>query len=310
MSQTTRTNPLSGCLLYALATLPFTALLVMGAVWVERLGAWASLWTDSANVLCCFVPCLGAALPLGLLLHYAPMRRGTLLHHVAQMTDRRGVGVLDVCVLAGSAAVLAAMAYLLPPSDAIVYLPAVLAGLAVPARWLVRNLTLVVPFDEHGSAADLGALGQQSLLPVDALRDYNLPPPRLPFSLGRAAVGLGTLQSGAWRLDVQTGSPQAGADLRLQTVRLAGTLTNTGSTARALEPLPRWVLRDSLGRESAAPEVSISPVPPVDAPPTVVAAGGSVGISLAFSAAAAERSFDLMARDRELRPGEEIVVPF
>jgi hypothetical protein len=310
MSRTPGTNPLSGCLLYALATLPFTALLVMAAVWLERLGAWGSLWADSANVLCCFLPCLGAALPLGLMLHYASLRRGTLLHHLAQMSDRRGLGVLDACTLVGSAAVVAAMLYWLPPSNAILYLPAVLAGLAVAARWLVRNLIAVVPFDEQREGADLAALGQHSPVPVDALRDYNLPPPTLRISLGRAVGQLGSLQTGAWRLDVQTVSTQAGPDLRLQTVKLAGTVTNTGSTSRALAPLPRWVLRDSLSRETVVQQAVISPASPSEAALSIVTAEGSVGITLSFDAAAAERSFDLLARGRELAPGEEVVVPF
>jgi hypothetical protein len=310
MNRYSKTNPLSGCLLYALATLPFMALLVIGAVWLERLGVWASLWTDSANVLCCFAPCLGAALPLGLLAYFAPLRRGAFLHHLAQMTDRRGLGGLDACVLAGAVAVLAAMLFWLPPSNAVVYVPAGLTVLAVAVRWMLRNLIAIVPFDEQGNGPDLAALGQHSQLTVDDLRDYNLPPPTLRIPLGRSAGRLGQLQAGVWRLDVLNASAQAGQDPARQLVRLGGTLTNIGSTPRPLEAGPKWVLRDSLGRETAPRQVVTSPMQPALAAPSTLAAGASLNLALAFDAAAAERSFDLLARGQELAPGDEIVVPF
>jgi hypothetical protein len=310
MSRYSKTNPLSGCLLYALATLPFTALVVMGGVWLERLGVWANLWTDWANVVCCFGPCLGLALPLGLLAYFTPLRRGAPLHNLAQMTDRRGLEGLDVCLLAGAVAVVAAMAFLLPPSNAVVYLPAALVVLTVGLRWTVRNLVAIVPFDEQGNGPDLVALGQHSQLTLDDLRDYNLPPPTLQVSLARSGGRLGQLQAGVWRLEVTNVSAQPGKDPAQHMVRLAGTLTNVGSMPHALEPLPKWVLRDSLGREAARRSGGIALLPPSTAAPSTLAASASVNLALVFDVAAAERSFDLLARGRELAPGDEIVVPF
>ena len=102
MNETERPELFAGCALYGLATLPLTALIVAAAAWLARLGVWAGLWSEATNVLCCVGPCAILAVPLGLMLYSYPLRRGTISHHVVQMTDHRGVGLLDICMLVGA----------------------------------------------------------------------------------------------------------------------------------------------------------------------------------------------------------------
>jgi hypothetical protein len=310
MNKHATTNSFSGCLLYALATLPLTALVVTGGVWLERLGVWSALWRDSANVLCCFLPCLGVAIPFGLLGYYLPQHRGTFLHHLAQMTDHRGLGLLDECLFAGTILVGISALFFLPVSNPVIYLPVALVLLAVFLRWTLRDLIAVVPFDEQGSRPDLVALGQQSRMTADDLRDYNFPPGALRIPLAGSAGLLGQMQAGAWRLELWSASVQAGQDPTRQTVRLVGTLTNIGSAPGSVEHLPDWKLRDAYGREAAPHQVTTTPLKPGAVSFPVVAPGAAVSLTLSFEVGAMERSVELLARSRELLAGDEIVVPF
>jgi hypothetical protein len=314
MNRSARTNALSGCLLYALATLPLTALIVTGTVWLERLGVWADLWSDGINVICCFAPCVGMALPLGLMLHFMSLRRGTIGHHLVQMTDHRGSGLLDICLLVGALTVSLVSLFLLPPTNLVVYLPAVLVLVAIAGRWTLRNLTAIVPFDEAGQGADLAALGQQSHLTADDIRDYNLPPRSLPITAANAAGPLGQLQSGPWRLEFQGATMQAGKDPAWLVLRLAGLVTNLNSAPASLDALPKLTVRDSQDREISPRQVAVTPM----TTPLKLEAGASATLApdasarltVTFDVAATEQAFDLLARSRELAPGEEIVVPF
>jgi hypothetical protein len=307
MNTSARPNPLSGCLLYALATLPLTALVVIGEVWLQRLGVWANLWSDSINVICCLAPCVGMALPLGLMLYFMPLRRGTIGHHLAQMTDHRGIGLLDICMLVGAVTVSLVMLFLLPPANPVVYLPAGLMFAAVAGRWALRNLTAIVPFDEAGQNADLAALGQQSHLTADDIRDYNLPPRSLRLTAANAGGPLGQLQSGPWRLEFQGATMQAGKDSAWLVLRLSGLVTNLNAAPASLEALPKLTVRDSQGREVSPRQVTITPEA---GSASTLAPGASTRLTVAFDVAATEHAFDLLARSRELAPGEEIIVPF
>jgi hypothetical protein len=308
MNTSERTNLLSGCLLYALATLPLTALGVTGLVWLERLGVWSGQWSDSVNAICCLAPFIGLALPMGLTLYYLSLRRGTIGHHLVQMTDHRGIGLMDICLLVGALTVGLVALFLLPPTNLVVYLPAGLALVAIAGRWALRNLTAIVPFDEAGQGADLAALGQQSHLTADEIRDYNLPPRSLRITAGNAAGPLGKVQAGAWRLEFQGATMQASKDPAWLVLRLAGSATNLSSTPVSLEALPKLTIRDSRGREISPRQVMAAPEEPGSG--SALAPGGSARLNLAFDVAASERAFDLLARSRDLAPGEEIVVPF
>lgn len=310
MNTPTRTNPLSGCLLYALASLPLTALLVTGLVGFERLGVWAGLWSDFSNVLCCLAPCSAMALPLGLMLHFMPLRRGTMGHHLAQMTDHRGLGLLDICMLVGALTVSLVLLFLLPPANLVLYLPAVLLFVAIAGRWALRNLTLIVPFDEAGQGADLTALGQQSHLSAVEIGDYNLPPRSLRITAINAAGPLGQLEAGGWRLEFQGATLQASKDPAWLVLRLAGLATNLTSAPASLEALPKLTVRDALGREISPRQVAVTPVKADGGATAALSPGAGVRLTAAFDVAATERAFDLVARSRELAPGEEIVVPF
>ncbi len=310
MNKHTTTNPFSGCLLYALATLPLTAMAVTGAVWLERLGVWAGLWDNSAQVLCCFLPCLGVALPLGLLGYYLPQQRGTFLHHLAQMTDHRGLGLVDEFLFAGGIMAGISALFLLPTSNPIIFLPIALMLAAVFLRWTLRDLVAVVPFDEQGNGPDLVALGQQSRLTAIDLRDYNFPPASLRIPLTGSGGLLGQMQAGTWRLELWSASAQATQDPTRQSVRLSGTLTNIGSEPASVEDMPEWKLRDAYGREVAPIQVTTMPLKPEAGASQLVAPGAGVSLTLSFEAAAMERSVGLVARRRELLAGEEIVVPF
>jgi hypothetical protein len=310
MNKHSSTNPFSGCLLYALATLPLTAVAVTGGVWFERLGVWAGLWSDSANVLCCFLPCLGMVFPLGLLGYYLPQRRGTFLHHLAQMTDRRGLGLVDECLFAGAIMVGLSALFLLPASNPIIFLPVALVLVAVFLRWTLRDLITIVPFDEQGNGPDLVALGQQSRLTAHDLRDYNFHPASIRIPLAGSAGLLGQMQAGAWRLEMWAASAKAAQEPTRQVVRLVGTLTNISSALDSVENMPEWKLRDAYGREVAPAQVTTTPLKPEAAPSQLVAPGAGVSLTLSFEVGAMERSVELVARSRELMPGEEIVMPF
>jgi hypothetical protein len=310
MTPSTRTNLLSGCLLYALATLPLTALAVTGAVWLQRLGVWASLWSDSVNILCCLTPCVAMALPLGLMLYNMSLRRGTIGHILVQMTDHRGVGLLDICILVGVVTVTLVSLFLLPPSNLVVYLPAGITLVAIAGRWALRNLTAIVPFDEAGQNADLAALGQLGNLTAGDIRDYNLPPRSLRITAANAAGPLGQLQSGSWRLEFQGAALQATKDPAWLALRLAGLVTNLNGEAASLEALPKLTVRDAQGRETSPRQVATLPVQPETGLVTALAPGASARLTVTFDVAATERVFDLIARSRELAPGEEIIVPF
>lgn len=310
MNKHSSANPFLGCSLYALATLPLTALAVVGGVWLERLGVWATLWPDSINAWCCFVPCLGVALPLGLLGYYLPLRRGAFWHHLAQMTDNRGLALLDFCLLIGATAVGLAGLFLLPASNPGVYVPAVLVLVAVALRWTVRNLIVIVPFDEDGHSPDLAALGQHSRMSADDLSDYNFPPPTIRITFAGSTGMLGQMQVGPWRVEIWSVASLPGKDSTRQIVRLVGTLTNISSAPGSVEHLPRWGLRDARGQEVAPQQVVTSPIGAKDGSRLVVPPGASASLTLAFDAGAMERTFDLLARSRELSPGEEVVMPF
>ena len=308
MNGSGRTNPLSGCLLYALATLPLTVLGVTGLVWLERLGVWAGQWSDSVNAICCLAPCVVVALPMGLALYTMSLRRGTIGHHVAQMTDHRGIGLMDICLLVGALTVGLVALFLLPAANLVVYLPAGLALVAIAGRWALRNLTAIVPFDEAGQGADLATLGQQSHLTADEIRDYNLPPRSLRITPANAAGPLGQMQTGAWRLEFQGATLQASKDPAWLVLRLVGMATNLSSAPVSLEALPNLTIRDAQGREISPRQVMAAPVVPGTG--SALAPGASARLNVAFDAAASERTFDLLARSRDLAPGEEIIVPF
>ena len=311
MLKHTSDNPFSGCLLYAAVTLPLTALLVAGGVWLQRLAVWTALWTDDAStVLCCLVPCLGAALPLSLIIYASPLRRGTFLHHLAQMTDYRGLGLLDVCVLTGALVATIASLFLLPTSSSVVYLPAALVVVAVAIRWGLRNLVAVVPFDERGAGPDLTAVGQLSRLTADDLRDYNLPPAMLHITLGAAGGPPGQLLVGPWRLDVWKVAAQPARDPAWQTVQITGTLTNIGSAPAVLAHLPDWRLRDVQGRGAVPRQMTTTSMVPELELGTTLAPEANACLNLTFEVWATEQVYDLAAYGRDLAPGEEIVVPF
>ena len=320
MNKSTPTDPLKSCLLYALATLPLTALIVTGVVWLERLGVWDSLWSDSLYLFCCAAPCAAMALPLGLMLSSMPLQRGTIGHLLAQMTDHRGVGLLDTCMLVGAVTVSLVSLFLLPPANPVIYLLAGLMFLAVAGRWTLRNLTVIVPFDAAGQGPDLAALGQQSRLTADDIRDYNLPPRSLRITAANASGPLGQLQSGGWRLEFQGATMQAGKDPAWLVLRLAGLVTNLNSAPASLETLPKLTVRDSQGRETSPRQVTAAQAAPVPAgtkplkpeagAPLALPPAGSARLTVAFDVTATEHVFELLARSRELTPGEEIVMPF
>ncbi len=303
-----RTNVLSGCLLYALATLPLSALVVTGLVWLQRLGVWAGQWSDSVNAICCLAPCIILALPMGLALYYMALRRGTIGHHVVQMTDHRGIGLMDICLLVGALTVGLVTLFLLPATNPVIYLPAGLALVAIAGRWALRNLTAIVPFDQAGQGADLAALGQQSYLTADEIRDYNLPPRSLRITAANAAGPLGQVQTGTWRLEFQGATMQASKDAAWLVLRLVGMATNLSSAPVSLEALPKLTVRDSQGREISPRHLAAAPVVPGTG--SALAPGGSARLNVAFDVAASERAFDLLVRSRDLEPGEEVVVPF
>jgi hypothetical protein len=56
--------------------------------------------------------------------------------------------------------------------------------------------------------------------------------------------------------------------------------------------------------------VATLPVQPETGLVTALAPGASARLTVTFDVAATERAFELIARSRELAPGEEIVVPF
>jgi len=308
MNTSRRTDAFSGCLLYALATLPLTALGVTALVWLERLGIWAGLWSDTVNAICCFIPFVGLALPVGLTLYYVSLRRGTIGHQLVQMTDHRGIGLMDICLLVGALTVGLVALFLLPPANLVVYFPVGLAFLAIAGRWALRNLTAIVPFDATGQGADLAALGQQSYLTADEIRDYNLPPRSLRITAANAAGPLGQVQAGAWRLEFQGATMQATKDPAWLVLRLTGLATNLSLAPVSLEALPTLTVRDSQDHEISPQQVAATPVNAQSG--SALAPGGSARLSVAFDVAASERAFDLLARSRELEPGEEIVVPF
>jgi len=232
-----------------------------------------------------------------------------------QMTDHRGSALLDICLLVGCLTVTLVSLFLLPPTNLVIYLPAGLALVAIAGRWLARNLIAVVPFDEAGQGPDLAALGQQSDLTALDIRDYNVPPHSLRITASNAAGPLGQLQSGAWRLEFQGATMQASKDPAWLVMRVAGLATNLNSAPASVETLPKLSVRDAQGREVSPRQVTITqagaaPVKPEAGPITVLAAGSTARLTLAFDVAATEAAFDLLARSRELAPGEEIVVPF
>jgi len=309
MNQPQRTEFFSGCLLYALATLPLTALVITIGAWLARLGAWAGLWSEAANALCCAGMCAGVALPLGIVLYSYPLRRGTIGHHVVQMTDHRGLALLDICLLVGALTVTLVSLLLLPPTNLVVYLPAVATLVAVGARWALRNLTLVVPFDKTGQGADLGLLGQQSHLTADEIRDYNHPPRSLRISPANAAGPLGQVQSGSWRLEFKGVTMQATKDPAWLVMRLTGLVTNLSAVPASLETLPKLTVRDARGNEVSPRQVAAASLTPEARALSSVDAGAGARLTLAFDVAAAQQELDLMVRSGELTAGEEVLVP-
>ncbi len=311
MSRHTSDNPLSGCFLYAMATLPLAALVVVLSVWVERIGVWTAAWPDDYRaLLCCAAPWLVLALPIAAVMYLSPQRRGALLHHLVQMTDHRGLGLMDMCLLAGTLAAGIASAFLLPGANWVVYLPAGVVGLAVVGRWLARNMVALVPFDEPGNGPDLAALGQMSRLSAEDLRDYNLPPATLRLTLGAVSGPPGQLLMGPWRWVVLKVAGQPARDPVWQTVQITGTLTNISSTPAALAHLPAWRLRDAQRRVAQPRQAVISSLTSGAAAPAVLAPDASAGLTLTFDVWATERMFELAAYGRGLAAGEEIVMPF
>ena len=309
MTAPARRNLFSGCLMYALASLPLTALVVAGLVGFQRLGVWASLWPEDAQALCCLSPCLALALPLGLALYALPLRRGTLGHHLAQMTDRRGLGLLDTCLVVGGLTVALVMLFLLPPANPVLYLPVVLMCVAMIGRWALRNLTQVVPLDDSGQQADWAALSQTIGWSAADVCDYNFPPRALRLAASTAGP-VGQVEVGGWRLEFRSASRQAGPDPAWQWLHLAGVATNLAAAPLALETLPKLTLRDGRGQEVSPRQAAVTPLHAEGGALAVLAPGASARLAVTFDVAAAEGGFDLVVRGRELAPGEEVVVPF